>query len=164
MRTKATDKWEADARVNVWVVGAATKAGVTKRFEWVFRRGDRVSRCASAAGQGFVDEVTLQADGTHALRGVVRGEELFRSAIDPTAPLVFDPFAGADADGDGIVTLEELDGVMVDIEVPPALTDVGPGQGPGEPVEPPDTLADLLYEWQVRRLGTFAGAGDCSLE
>lgn len=164
MRTKGTDKWEDDARVSVWVVGEATKAGVTKRFEWVFRRGDRVSGCTGAGGQGFVDEVTLQADGNHALRGVVRGEELFRSAIDPTAPLVFEPFAGADADGDGNVTLDELDAVTVDVEVPPALTEVEPPQGPGEPVDPPKTLADLLYEWQVRRLGTFAGAGDCSLE
>lgn len=167
MRTRATDPWVDDGRVNVWVEGRAVKGTgetrVEKHFDWVFRRGARIARCARDGGEGFVDEITLEADGTHALRAVVRGEELFRADLDVASPLVFEPFAGADADGDGEVTLIELDAVPVSVETP-VTTPTGPTMGPFDPVEPPKTLADLVYEWQIRRVGSLAGASDCGLE
>jgi len=162
MRVRETDAWSDDGRVNVWVIGRAERDGVTKRFDWAFRQGDRISQCASASGAGNVDEVTIVADDSYELHGLVRGEELFRAALDAASPLVFDPFAGADADADGDITLEELALVPVTIELPPDLVQPDPAPFPGQDiVEPPATLGDLVYEWQIRRVGGFVGAGDC---
>lgn len=164
MRVRESDAWSDDGRVNVWVIGRAERAGVTKRFDWAFRQGDRVSQCASASGEGNVDEVKILADDSHELHGVVRGEELFRAGLDGTSPLVFDPHAGADANGDGDITLGELALVPVTVEIPPdLLAQENPfGGGPIE-IEPPATLGDLLYEWQIRRVGNFIGGGECML-
>lgn len=163
MRVRDTDLWADDARINLWVIGRAERDGVTKRFDWAFRQGDRVSQCASATGAGNVDEVKILADESHELRGVVRGEELFRAGLDGTSPLVFEPYAGADADGDGDITLEELALVPVTVEIPPDLvTEPNPFGGQIE-IEPPATLGDVLYDWQIRRVGNFVGGGECML-
>lgn len=160
MRVRETDPWADDARVNLWVIGRAERAGVTKRFDWKFRQGDRVSECRSASGEGNVDELTVVADAVHELHGVVRGEELFRAAIDDASPLAFDVFANADADGDGDITFEELALAPVTVELPADLPDLGDF---GVELEPPETLGDLVYQWQIRRVGSFVGASDCVL-
>ncbi|MFO0614719.1 MAG: hypothetical protein U0414_19185 [Polyangiaceae bacterium] len=159
MRVRATDDWADEARVALWVKGSASKGDRTERFEWMLRQGDRVWGCASASGAGDVDEITLEADASFTLHAVVRGEELFRAAPDATAPLVFDPFASADADGDGAITLHELAGVPVSVDVPP----IPAMPFGGAEVLAPKTLGDLVYDWQLRRVGGLSGSVDCSL-
>jgi hypothetical protein len=67
---------------------------------------------------------------------------------------VFDPFAAADADADGSITLEELDAV------PAAGGIVSPVEGE----TPPETLADVVYVLALPRITRVQGGSACEYE
>lgn len=152
MRIRASDRFADDERASVLVRGEATGPLGTKRFDWVFRRGYNITNC-EAPGDGYVTTVALEGGEELSLALEVRGEELFRAAADPQAPLRFAPFAEADADGDGDITLDELDAAP---RPPFALPDAGT-----EPPSADDTLEELVYTELLPRLLAVAGGGDC---
>jgi len=154
MSIEDTDAWTPEAEEATLVVrGVATKDGVEKRFDWVFRRSYDIEKCALGES-GFASVFDVEGEAEIALPLVVHGEELFRTAASPFGGFTFDPFASADADADGDVTLAELDAV-------PAL------DGTVSPVEgeaPPETLADVVYGLSLPRVTRVQGSGSCKYE
>lgn len=119
----AEDGW------SVHVMGSATGAGGNVTFDWTFDT-NTFYRCK------FEDDevVELAADGDETTTIEIVGEALFRGEADNNdAPVVFQPIADADGNGDGVVTADELDaaGLL-------------------------DTVVELTHE-----LGRVRGAGSC---
>jgi hypothetical protein len=163
MRIRATDDYAKDERVSLMVRGQAQRDGVTKTFEWIFRRRYDLEECATVSEDGFVSVIDIGGAEEHTLAVEVRGEELFRMGPDDEAPLQFDLFAHADADNDGAVTMDELsvvDAPELELGESPA---VGVDSAASEPEEPP-TLADLVYDKLLPRIARFAGGGACKAE
>lgn len=162
MRTEASDPYAEDARVSLWVRGRATKAGVTKSFDWKFRHGYELNHCQNPGGGRFVSEVDLQSGQTLAWTIEVRVEEVFRVATDDRAPIELDALAAADADDDGKITFEEL-------AVAPAPVSEFPSAPPepdhdDEPVELDGTYGSLIYEALFPRVVRLMGGGPCAAE
>jgi len=84
----------------------ARRGGVTKRLRLVLRSRIRYQRCSIVAGGG--PSVYLTEGDTQAVNLRIEAESILRDDDDAGAALRFDPFAEADVDGDGEVTLDEL--------------------------------------------------------
>lgn len=93
----------------------------------------------------------------------IEAEGLFRVEPKDTAQLRFDPYAAADTDGDGFVTLDEL------VKVPiGSVRDGGPfeagtfagGGGSGRPILI-ESLGDFVYVVLLPRLLRFGEKGSC---
>jgi hypothetical protein len=81
----------------IYVSGQATRDGGTMRFQWAFRQ---------MLGYVGCDFVTLRANETLTMDIRMRSAGLFQGGTDEG--LLFQPYAAADGDGDGDVSLEEL--------------------------------------------------------
>lgn len=136
MRIEASDPYVDDDRVSVMAIGEAARGDDTKRFDWRFRRSYEVFDC-EAEGGGFATTLGLTEATDSELRLEVRGEELFRALPEDDAELRFQPIADADADADGVVTLDELS--------------IG-------------SLGSLLYDELLPRLVRVRGGGACASE
>lgn len=116
----------------VFARGHATRAGVTKRFEWKFPRGMPVRDCGNIGDVEHTSTVILK--GGEMLHPVIsiHGEELFRTRPEESAPLRFDPLADADTDGDGVITATELLNAPAPLELPDGgIPDAGIEDGGG---------------------------------
>jgi hypothetical protein len=154
MITEGTDGYAEEQRVTLVAEGFARKEGAEKRFSWAFRRSYEIDKCADASGDGLASVYAIEGGEAITVPIVVRGEELFRSAPVDDAPLVFEPFASADADQDGSIDLTELESVAVDVEV------ASPPEGQAQP----ETLADLVYVYSLPRITRMLGSGACEYE
>jgi hypothetical protein len=109
MRTPGTDPYATDAGVTLLVQGAASRADVTKTFLWSFRQAYRYEKCNIEVDGKPVEGVNLISAQALTYDIWIAAERLFRDDIlEATALLRFDPFAAADANGDGEITLAEL--------------------------------------------------------
>ncbi|EYF03658.1 hypothetical protein [Chondromyces apiculatus] len=177
MRTPGSDFFATDEDVSVEVTGSATRDGVTKRFDWQFRKSYEMTDC-EAEGGGFMTTVELTEAAESEMRLEVRGEELFRVADSPDADFHFQPLADADTvgNGDGTVTLEELagadrigEGVLGEGETPEEGTVGGVTEDPGGGILPPtnpatNTLVGLVYETLLPRVLRPMDALSCDVE
>jgi hypothetical protein len=166
MLERGTDAYADDERASLVVSGTASRGDVEKRFRWVFRHRYELDECPNESGQGYVSVLGMQGGEALTRSIVVRGEELFRAYPDDDAPFLFDRFAqadgGAEDDGDGMITLEELD----DVEAPrirglgglsgPSPPGVGGAQGP--------SMRVLVYILLLPRIARIAGGGMCLAE
>jgi hypothetical protein len=142
-----SDAQELEASTAMLVAGTATNAsGEDKRFRWPLRRGYDYTSCGDGA-------LTLVSGQRLDPLVEIRAEELFRDESSDEADLLFFPFATADCDGDGDITLEELDSVTAHISGASAC-----GGSLGSAVE---TLADVLYDERLSRTARLAGGSDC---
>jgi hypothetical protein len=159
MQERAADRFAEDERASVLAIGSGARGDEVKRFEWIFRRSYKLTSCASEAG-GLSTTVELTEAAASELRLEVRAEELFRSIADDRADLWFQPIADADADADGLVTLDELSIAprpAVDSgELGPAGSDMAEG--------PPQSLEHLVYEELLPRVLRVLGGGPCEAE
>jgi hypothetical protein len=107
MRTPGSDPYVKDRGVGVHAAGVATRGDSSVAFAWSFRE--------NLAYGHLCGELSFESEVTASLDVHVRTASLFDdpegSAGSPVAR--FGPFAAADADADGVVTLEELDAVPV---------------------------------------------------
>jgi hypothetical protein len=140
------------------VVGTASDAARTLRFEWDIRQSLFFLEC-SVVVDG-VTEAGLDLRGGVGLTYnlLVEVEGLFRDDRNrDTAALRFAPFADADArgDADGVVTLEELALVPLD-----EIRSAGPygGAGSGD-----QTLADYVYRVLWPTLLRYRDTGTCKV-
>lgn len=158
LRELGSDAYSEDERTAVLVVGAATRRGAEKRFEWLLRRGFELQRCPEDTAVPAPNELTFSAGSEAAVRVEVRAEELFRAGPSDAEPLLFEPFAAADTDSDGDLSLDELGAAA------PPPTEVGfPAEDDLHP-GPPASLADLVYEHALPRLSRVRGGPACSAE
>lgn len=134
----------------VYVEGAATRMGTAVRFRWGFGVAVTFSNCHSSETEVGV---AVPSGGTAAAQITVHGDHLFYDDLQaPTAKLRFDLIAGADANRDGEVTLEEL--AAVDLTAAPQ------GQyGTGSRADV-RTLRDFVTAL-VATVGHFNGEGHC---
>lgn len=169
MRIEDTDAWVENERTALIARGTATRAGETKSFDWVFRRSIDIEDCKTSDGDGAYSVIQLAGEESYERTIEVRGEELFRELPTDGAPLVFDRIAEADADGDGEVTLEELDAVEIPLDdiVDLVLEELDEDELPdvfdvsllGE-----QSLGTLVYMILMPRIARFAGGGECRLD
>lgn len=138
---------------SVYVRGKATRDATTKRFEWSFERWLTLQGCVGAGDIGFASDVVLTSGAELPLRVVVHGEWLFRESRSDESPLRFDALAAADADGDQMITLEEL-GAVVDplIEADAGFTSADGGA---------PSIKDLIYQGLVLRMTRLGDSGPC---
>jgi hypothetical protein len=168
MRLEASDAYTTDRRVALLVRGRAERDGVTKEMFWLFRRSLTYKRCFAPGSEDPVSTLALDSGEVVQLELSIRPEELFRELPTADAPITFDRFADADADADGMVSLEELAEVEVPLEeilevaqegLPEEITSVA-----GDQIPIDATLATLVYEILVPRVAAIAGTTDCQFE
>jgi hypothetical protein len=157
MRKRGSDSYADDERGVVLAIGEGSRGGVVKRFEWIFRRSYELKECPDGAGGSLTVRELAGGDALD-LPIVVRGEELFRKSPDDEAPYLFDRFAAADVDADGVITIAELS----EVEVP--AEDLGVEALEGLPEDVMPTLADLVYTLLLPRIARLAGGGACEAE
>jgi hypothetical protein len=159
MRSEGSDPYAPRSGIALLVRGNARKGDVQKTFEFAFRPRVRFDRCNEPRDEDGGEApaadlaVHLRSGETQTARVRIEVESLFRDdpkSVNPT--FRFGPFADADKNGDGVVTLEELRAVPVG-----ALTDAGAfdttlstQQGDAGNARPPrivriETLADFMY-------------------
>lgn len=145
--------------VSTWVTGVATRSGRTVRFDWQFREGWEYSGCegpASRPGPGTV----VREGGVTPLRISIHGEHYFWQSLGESGASRFDVIANADTNtapyqgnGDGLVTLDELDRVGL-ASIPAADGQFTPN---GRPVT---TLGDFM-RWTTGTNAHIDGDGVC---
>ena len=140
MIIRDSDGYTESREAVVRVIGDAARDGVSKSFDWTFRRRYDVKRCRDAGGS--LSTLQLNGGDDRTFRLEMRGEALFRQN-DDSELLGFDRIAAADADEDGAVTLDELGDVELDEEM---------------------TLADWIYEENMPRMASAVGASECDPE
>jgi hypothetical protein len=160
MRSRSSDPYAHDAEVGLWVVGTATRHGVTLSFDWPFRHAFELTDCKESASGARLSDLDLVSGERHELEIEIRAEELFRVMPEDDAPLQLEAFAEADSNADGAITIAELaEGDLPLVAVQAA------GSGT-EPVDIPSvaTLGDLVYEIQLPRVARLRGGGECEAE
>jgi hypothetical protein len=154
MRIEDQDSAGVTGRKTVHVRGRATREAVTKSFEWSFRVNVRLRHCAGPGGVGVASRVDLHGGQDLPLSIIVHGEELFRERADDESPLRFDVFASADADGDQVITLDEL------YNLPSPAHDVDGGLGLS-PDAGPAPFTMFLYYLILPRMARLGDSGAC---
>jgi hypothetical protein len=114
IRSVAGDAFVDGNGVVAHVEGRALKLDRVVRFQWSFRQNFGYSGCGVVA---------FRARATETAELLVRGTTLFRDGVEDTNPtLRFDPYAMADANADGDITLDELGRVPAGQDAAPAGT------------------------------------------
>lgn len=116
MNTGKPDGYEDASRagVAVYVKGTATRTGTVKRFDWTFRRQVSFTSCGDDDTDAGTRGVSLHSDNAFTADIAVHAEALFGDSRDPAAAkLRFQPYADADTNGDGEITLDELGKVPI---------------------------------------------------
>jgi hypothetical protein len=148
---------------SIYVAGSATKtpegggAPITKTFHWGFKTATQYHDCQQAEEGGqTIKGVVVTNGGTDTSELTTHGDHFFydrlKASEDPAMPtsLRFDEKAGADKDGDGEITLAELEATTIDI------TKYDPSG-----FETP-TLGSFMIAL-ARTVGHFRGEGECSI-
>lgn len=137
-----------DGGYAAYVQGKAVKDGSELAFAWGFGKVTTYSHCHSTAQLNDGDQATIQL--------TIHGDHLFyNSLINPNAVPAFQAIANADADGDGIITADELRAVSSDAFKALDNYDVG------------SQTIDNLYEFIAAQSGTLGhidGEGHCDIE
>ena len=151
---------DAEEGVGLLVEGSASKDGEQKRFRWLIRQNHAISRCLRPDGSPF--RVTLEGGDELVRAARVLPRELFRKLPDDDAPVLFAPYALADADADGVVTLEELQ--QVQLPAGPILEALAGDSNlmlPGQVLSGQITLRELLEKILFPRVASFEGVQGC---
>jgi hypothetical protein len=166
LRTPGGDPYVPLGGVASEITVTASRGAVTKHLRLSTRSTIRYKDCHLLPDSG-VPALDLASGAilTYDLR--VEGEAILRDDVDQAASLRFDPFANADTDGDGIVTLEELRGVPIAnvrdggaFEAGTyALDDAGHVQNGKTLVI--ETLGDYVYQVLAPTLVRFRDTGSC---
>lgn len=175
MRTPADGDPTMESGISLWVSGLATNGDVVKSFKWEFREYIGYRDCWDAGGDMQHSKYTLRSNDHVTMNVEIQAEALFRDRLDPaTGMLRFQPFADADTNGDGTVSMDELDAVQL-VDLYPSYD--YPAMNPEIPVEDrtyycADTdgneiavisLADYLYCAAAPSVARFHGDGGCKL-
>ena len=154
MRLEELDPWiDEPERTSVYVLGTAARDGIEKQFEWTFRERYRIDNCEPGPNGELGSELDITGQQALLLTVVLHADELFRASDAQDAELRFDDLADADADGDGLVTLLELDELIA----PPSV-EIQADEGA---TATETSVAELIYDTLVPRMARFAGGGPC---
>ncbi len=144
---------------SLWLTAVATRGPRTVRIDWKFREGWGYRECQGPEGRPGAGTVVREG-GVTPLRLTIHGDHWVWLNLGESGGARFDAIANADTmaapyrgDGDGTVTLEELDRVPL-ASVPAADGSFNPN---GRPVT---TLGDFM-RWSTGTLGHIDGDGVC---
>lgn len=143
-------------RASVHVEGTATSPiGVQKSFSWSFSPATRFEDCHGVQDGKAVEGVLVTNGGTHEVELTVHGDHLFYDDLqsEEGGPR-FQAYAEADANGDGEVTLAEMDQVPL-YSIPIEQGTYGTGA-----LGNVDTLGQYVRTL-TRTLGHYRGEGSC---
>jgi hypothetical protein len=188
MRTPGTEPFVGNSGISLMTHGTATRNGESKSFQWVFRQTVRYRQCKLVQGGQSIEGVVLRGDELQSYDLRVEVERLFHDDLkDSRAQLRFDPFAAADVDSDGLITIEELAKVELDKirglgpygMVPDPEGDAGVSDASDEDTGVPESgtseaglddgglgfltpsLATYLYQQLLPTVPRFRGTGTC---
>jgi hypothetical protein len=154
MRDPGSNAYDEFAGITFWVTGNAERSGVRKTFDWKYRR--RRIAYEDCLVDGASKEFTLRANQEVTVEVRVHASALFQDALDrDKAKLRFDPIATADGNGDGVVTLEELDEVTME--------GVGIERPEDEQAKDWVTLGEFVYHGLFPRMIRVFETGTCGL-
>jgi hypothetical protein len=136
----------------VYAAGSATKGGATKTFKWLFNKPTLLAACEGDKDGRLVLGAAVTSGNVDQIQLTVHGDHLFYDDLQsPEARVRFDPIAGADANGDGEVTLAELRAVK--------LSDLTAGPYGTGSADVNDLGA--FVEALSQTVGHFRGEGEC---
>lgn len=137
----------------LYIEGAATKGAESKVFAWTFTTDTRYERCGGEVNGQEREGALVTNGGDDEIELTIHGDHFFYDDLQASAArLRFQPMADADADADGVVTLDELDAVDL-VDIPEGSY----GTGSASDV---NTLGDFVRHLS-RTLGHFRGEGEC---
>jgi hypothetical protein len=178
------DQATRGAGTAIAILGTAWRNGIRKQFYLIYRRRVRFQRCTPDAPPPDASFATLASTAAFSDAGAsvdlpepadvvfdlrVEPEAILRDDLNPTAAsLRFDPFAAADVDGDGLITLDELRQIPISqvrkdagaFEAGTYVVDDAGALQRGRPVVI-ESLGDYVYELLVPTLIRFRGDGWC---
>ncbi|MFO0723942.1 MAG: hypothetical protein U1E65_09185 [Myxococcota bacterium] len=147
---------------SIYLAGAATKTGtagqaITKTFHLGFALGTKYSACQQPAESGHaIVGIVVTDGGSDVSELTTHGDHPYydrlKASPDPAIQTVlrFDEKAAADADGDGELTMEELDQARIDVrKYDPSGFDA-PNLG-------------AFMRALARTIGHFRGEGECQI-
>ncbi|MFT3926827.1 MAG: hypothetical protein QM778_30055 [Myxococcales bacterium] len=147
---------------SVYVEGSATKLGadgapMTKTFHWGFKTATQYSGCQQAAESGQpIEGIVITNGGEDTAELTTHGDHLFYDRLMASAnpaiktSLRFEEKAAADTDGDGEITLAELEAAPIDVRL----------------YDPSGLDAPSLGAFMgslARTIGHFKGEGECTV-
>lgn len=100
--------------LSLLVSATATKGAEVKKLEWRFTTDTLYGNCSSTVNGQVVPGVIVPPNGLGSADIMMRGDVLFADDLTNPASARFDAIAAADADANGVVTLDEL--AAVDLE------------------------------------------------
>jgi hypothetical protein len=138
------------------VIGAASRGPTQKTFDWSFTRATSFEGCRGARdGREIVGAMTT-VGGVDRIQLTIHGDHLFYDDLQSAdAKMRFDAIAAADVNGDGAVTLAELEGVRLD-----ALPRDRYATGGAAGIE---TLGAFIASLS-RTVAHFRGEGECTVK
>ena len=140
------------------VKGVATKGNTTKTFEWLFSLATAYEGCRVMQGTTITRGVYVRADATTGVDLPGSARPLFEEDLSALKPaLRFEALANADVNGDGAISLAELDALAV-ADVRASIGHYGAGTYINI-----NTMRDYISA-QARRIGGFRGIGSCQFK
>jgi hypothetical protein len=147
---------------SLYVAGSASKQGedgatIIKTFHWGFQTATQYHDCQQAAESGQpIEGLVVTNGGEDTSELTTHGDHFFYDRLmaspDPAVKtsLRFEEKAAADADGDGEITLEELDAAPIDVRLyDPSGLDA-PSLG-------------IFMRSLARTVGHYRGEGECAV-
>ena len=145
-----------DQGYSVYVEGTATKGAESFTFAWGFTDATGYADCVDVGGGQETSGIVVPDGAAVDVQLTIHGDHLFYDDLaSEDALLRFDHMAAADADMDGVVTLDELDAVDL-ATIPTGEGTYGVGAGDV------DTLGEFVRA-STRTLGHFNGEGHCTV-
>jgi hypothetical protein len=142
---------------SMYVEAMATKGAVGKSYKWGFKTATLFDRCraGSVDGKDGVDGVVVKNGITDTVELTIHGDHLYYDDLQSVdAKVRFDNIAAADADNDGVITMEELSKVKL-AAIPTDKGKYGTGSAAG--------ISDLgaFVTALSRTVGHYRGEGEC---
>jgi hypothetical protein len=165
LRTPGADPYVPRGGIAYSLVGHATRGDVRKGFQLSFRPRVRYNNCVLTADGG--DPVDLPSASALVYDITIEAEALLRDDVDAAAALRFEPFAKADQNGDGQITLDELRAVPIATVRDGGAFEAGTYDvddagilRQGRPIVI-ETFGDYVYEVLIPSIPRFQGTGTC---
>lgn len=154
--TEADKAQVAQNGYSIFVEGRARKDALTKSFAWGFKTNTVYGDCKAEVAGKETDGVVVTNGGNDAAQLTIHGDHLFYDDLQsPDAKVRLDGIVRADANDDGVVTLEEL--AAVDLADKTKLTAGTYGVGSASGVSDLRAFVEALS----RTVGHFRGEGEC---
>jgi hypothetical protein len=140
------------------VEGSLTSEVGVARFDLAFEPGFDISGCATPEGEAL-SALAIESETEHSLRIEVRAEELFRMSGNDAAPFFVGELALLGLTKNDVVTLDDLDSLLVS----PEAFEKWPMEGVPAAEQPPapENRLQLMYRHSLPRLTRIVGGTAC---